>query len=53
MCNVYTWFVAWSSKRERDVRRMNEKKVCLHVWVNAVFAVIIGDKVEVTVILLQ
>ena len=40
MCDVYTWFIAWSSKREKDVGRMNEKSVRSHSWVNAVFAVI-------------
>ena len=26
MCDVYTWFIAWSSERQRDVGRMNETK---------------------------
>ena len=37
MCDVYTWFIAWSSKRQREVGRINEQK---QSWVNAVFAVI-------------
>ena len=24
MCDVYTWFIAWSSERQRDVGWMNE-----------------------------
>ena len=40
MCNVFNWFIAWSSKRERDVWRMNDKSVRLRSWGNAVLAVI-------------
>ena len=40
MRDAYTWFIAWSSKRERDVVRMNEKSVRSHSWINAVIAVI-------------
>ena len=40
MCDVYTRFIAWSSKRQRDVGRMNEQKCSLALLGNAVFAVI-------------
>ena len=54
MCDVYTctWFIALSSRRERDVERMNEKSIHSQSWINTVIAVIVS-KVELTVRLLQ
>ena len=40
MCDVYTCFIAWCTKSERDIGKTNEKIVGLHSWGNAVFAVI-------------
>ena len=42
MSHAYTWFIAWSSKRERDVVMMNEKSVCLRSWINPV----IGEQLQ-------
>ena len=43
--DVYTYILACSSERERDVRRINEKSIRSHSWViYAVFAIIGGPE---------
>ena len=57
MCDVYTWFIAWSSKRQRDFQWMNEQKRSLtqsHSWFNLMLRLQeLVNKIGVTVRLLQ
>ena len=52
MYDVYTWFIAWSNKRQRDVGRMNAKAFARTLGLLLCLQYLVS-KVEVTVRFLQ